>query len=207
MSIQHILAADEAILWHGRPNFIAYNLSLSFRVIAALLAAGYVYYTATTSGVCVINDKTADMDTCIATAGWIATGGLALVPLLLLYGYIIWRPVHYYITTRRVVIESGIFGTDYRSILLEKIENTHVRVSPLAKLLGIGTLYAETNQGIIADPERNKKVVDTALRCIPSPYVAYQLLQEQIAKVQNTQTSTSSTTIPTETPSSATFSL
>ena len=77
---------------------------------------------------------------------WIALGvvGLALVARFTLVPVIRWRTTHFVVTTRRVLVRSGLLTRRGLDIPLNRITGVEFRQSLFERLLGVGTLVIES---------------------------------------------------------------
>lgn len=90
------------------------------------------------------------------------------------------------ITDKRIIISSGIIGTDYNSIYFTNIKTVNVKVGLFDKIFGVGTINIDTGKvETIATKERS--VTQTAydkLEYINSPYEVYKILQSTLSNRQ-----------------------
>ncbi len=90
----------------------------------------------------------------------------------------------YLITNKRILIRSGIIGTDFNSLYFTAIKTINVQVSLLDKIFNTGTLFIDTGkiETVSLGKERNQRIqtaYDT-LKNINNPYEVYQRFQEAI---------------------------
>jgi uncharacterized membrane protein YdbT with pleckstrin-like domain len=125
------LAADETVIYEGRPSWRSilgyYILGVLAAAVAGVLAAGV--------------SKIAEDE---IKAGWvaIAAGGVLLVVLIV--GYLRRLATHYLITTRRLRIRHGILSRQVEETRVERIQDTFTRQSILERLLRVGTVDFDT---------------------------------------------------------------
>lgn len=91
---------------------------------------------------------------------------------------------HYAITNKRVIIQTGIIGRDFKSIDLDKIQNSSVDVGIIGVIFKVGNVQIFTGEmegygGRYSTTIRPKYDV---LGNVKSPYEVLRILQEQISK-------------------------
>lgn len=90
------------------------------------------------------------------------------------------------ITDKRIIISSGIIGTDYNSIYFTKIKTVNVKVGLFDRIFGVGTINIDTGKvETVANKERS--VTQTAydkLLYINKPYEVYKILQSTLSNRQ-----------------------
>lgn len=84
--------------------------------------------------------------TYVSNAGWAnflwIAAGVGVVVLLL--NWIVWRRFKYGVGAREIVIESGVFSRNRRSIPFERIQDVDIERGPLERLLGLAKVRIET---------------------------------------------------------------
>lgn len=98
---------------------------------------------------------------------WVAAGALVLV--LVVWPYARWATRSYTITTRRVIVQSGIFSRERREITHARGYTIGERRGPLQRLWGTGTLSLSNG---VEDPVR--------LADIASVRLVHEVLADQI---------------------------
>lgn len=182
-NIEHILGKDERLVWKGRPQLLRYVLQQVGAIVIILLIYGFFRLVTdnslnSTGSSCTINDRPASPEECAAFTNVIANVALSLIPIVIAGSWLLWYNTWYYVTNRRILLEGGIFGTDYHSIMFERVENTNVNVNVLDKICGTGTVNAMTTGGVDIVGNTNK------IACIEDPYALYRTIQEQVDAAQ-----------------------
>lgn len=84
--------------------------------------------------------------TYVSDAGWANFLWIAAVvgAVVLLLNWIVWRRFTYGVGAREIVIESGVFSRNRRSIPFERIQDVDIERGPLERLLGLAKVRIET---------------------------------------------------------------
>lgn len=56
-----------------------------------------------------------------------------------------WKTEEYIVTDKRIVIQSGLVGTDVQTLYYKDIKNVRLNVGLADKILGVGDIYFEVN--------------------------------------------------------------
>lgn len=97
----------------------------------------------------------------------------------------------YAITNKRVIIKSGLIGTDYKSIYFEQISQVVIDVGLIGKMFGTGNLKVDTGKtetyssggtrvGGVHHQNIKTRTMYEVLKNIDSPYDVYKLIQPSI---------------------------
>lgn len=133
-----VLVPGEQIIWSGKPKKNAYiiNKVLGMLPIALIwLAFDSVFIGAAFSG------GLGGMSLFIALFML-----LHLMPVWIWLGNALtanrsWKNTAYYVTNRRILIQTGVLSQDVQSIYYKEIENVNLRIGLLDRLLGVGDIY------------------------------------------------------------------
>lgn len=99
---------------------------------------------------------------------WIGVGNM--IRLLLSY-----ENVYFAYTDKRVIIRSGIWGIDYKSIALDSITDIEVNVNPIENSRNLGSLII--NDSYIGHGDNRRRVMNK-LYGISNPYEVYKNLKK-----------------------------
>lgn len=168
-----VLAAGEAILWHGKPkrsSFIA-TRSLTLLPIAIIWLC---------------------FDSVFLIQAFTGNGPWFLVPFMLLHlmpvwiwlGNVItarrqWQNTCYYVTNRRIIVRSGVLATNERSLFFKEICNVQVRIGLLDKLFGTGDVLLD--MGAVS---RKGHPIYAALEDLEKPHQVYHRIQKIVLDMQ-----------------------
>lgn len=94
----------------------------------------------------------------------------------------------FFLTDRRLIIRSGLIGTDYNSISFSKIRTLNVVVDLWEKIFAVGTIQIDTGKIKTVGDEKNKqtKTAYDELLYIDEPYQVYQLIQSTVSSTHKT---------------------
>lgn len=84
-----------------------------------------------------------------------------------------WENTEYYVTDKRIIIESGFIGMNYQTIYYKDIKNVYLRIGVIDKLLKVGDIYFDINQN------RTQFFLD-----LENPYELYTKLQKIVLDIQ-----------------------
>lgn len=169
--IERMLESDERILWRGTPDRLVYTIgSPSFYIFAFFWGVIDIFLitlmvTASKDGGGPPVGFVLPFFTLHLMPVWIAVFG----PL---YRFFACGKVEYLLTNKRIYIQSGLVGTDIRSLELYEVQNLAVDVGVIQKMRGVGTILLTKNaEGRSGGNAKNK------LLHIENPYEIYKLIQ------------------------------
>lgn len=178
--LENILEAGDEIIWKGCINRKALILNLII-ILFFFLIVGYFFFT---QGVLdVKNSNTGQVSKVSGSLVGLIT--VIIGPLLVLWGYFSDIVKEYALTKKRVIIKSGIIGTDFKSIYYDQIVNVEVQVGPIGKLFSVGTVKIDVGKtatystGSSRDgaPRVSTRTMYEDLKYIDKPYEVYQHFQ------------------------------
>lgn len=179
--IESILEPKEQVIWQGVINrkALTFNLIIVLIIIALisifLFRQNIINYTQ--------NDVSKEMKG--STLGLIILIAGLLITFLNFFQNIVKK---YAITKKRVIIKSGIIGTDFKSIYYNEIKSAIVDVGLIGKIFKVGTIKIDlgetemsssTNRdskGVSHTSTSSHKVYEE-LKYIEDPYEVYKYLQ------------------------------
>lgn len=131
-----ILGSGETELWHGKPQkrtFIA-KKTLTMLPIA-------VVWFCLDSGIIISSLKNGELLWFI-----IPFFTLHLMPVWIWLANVItanrcWKNTNYYITNRRIIIQSGFFAVNETSLFYKDIRNAQVKIGLINKMFGTGDIF------------------------------------------------------------------
>jgi len=169
------LAAGEAILWRGKPRrgaFIAAKslTLLPIAVIWLILDLNFIG-TAFQSG---------DM-----LYFMIPFFALHLMPVWIWLGSTLtagrrWKNTNYYVTNRRIIIQSGFFAINETSLFYKDLRNAQLRIGLLDHLFHTGNIVFDS--GVIM--HYNKQQKGPSLENLENPQEVYERIQKIILDIQ-----------------------
>ena len=93
-----------------------------------------------------------------------------------------WENTKYYVTDRRIIIQTGIIGANYETIYYKEIKNVNLRIGVIDKILGVGDIYIDT--GLVRSTKNGTQSVKSAILDIENPYEIYPKLQKIVLDIQ-----------------------
>jgi hypothetical protein len=118
--------------------------------------------------------------------------GLFLYPFLALHSFPAWGSLLYFvwlalsykntayaITTRRVILRSGVWAANFQSFDMDQISEADVTIGPIEKMIGCGTVRANAGR-------TNSKGLSVfeSMVAIDDPYAVYKLLKETAVNIK-----------------------
>ncbi len=174
-----VLVPGEQVIWSGKPKKNAYimNKVLGMLPIALIwLAFDSVFIGAAFSG---------------------GLGGMSLFIMLFMLLHLMpvwiwlanaltanrsWKNTAYYVTNRRILIQTGVLSQDVQSIYYKEIENVNLRIGLLDRLLGVGDIYFDL--GYYHTGGKTKTNYKTFLD-VENPHEVYTRVQKVVMDIQS----------------------
>jgi uncharacterized membrane protein YdbT with pleckstrin-like domain len=174
--INSVLEPQEQIVWQGMVNRRVLYFSLIISLVAVLSVSFFLF----------------SKDTIHYTSNGIAktlagsTLGMIVLVIGLLFsllGFFSKLVKNYFITNKRILIRSGLIGTDFNSIYFTQIKTANVNVGLLDKIFGVGTINIDTGKietvqsGTGANQRTSTRTAYDKLIHIAAPYEVYKYFQ------------------------------
>lgn len=93
-----------------------------------------------------------------------------------------WKNTKYYVTDRRIIIQTGMIGANYETIYYKEIKNVNLRISAIDRMLGVGDIYIDT--GLVRNTKNGTQSVKSAMLDVENPYEIYPKLQKIVLDIQ-----------------------
>lgn len=177
--ISKILNPDEKIIWQGRPQFRPFILGILLSggtVFAVLWIAviSFMMFTILTQG------PTPWFVKLFFTPFVLFGLYLLFIPL---YAWLVYKYIHYAITDKRVIFQSGLVGRDFGFIDFDKIDSATVAVDVIDKLFGknSGSLMIAANQSAFTTTAHGRASHTDAphsLAHITDPYRVFEMFKK-----------------------------
>lgn len=185
--IDGILEQKEQVVWKGTINRNVLNARLVISFILAFLVAGFLFSRET------INYTSNGMPSSIK-GPMVAIVVFALWAAGTLLWYFSGRVKEYALTKKRIIIKSGLIGTDFESVYYTEIKNILVNVGIIGKVFGVGTVKIDTGKtatysdNTVSYGKRNTnmghirtKTLYAQLEDIDNPYEVYKIIQSSLS--------------------------
>jgi len=138
-NISTILESQENIIWQGVISRKVINVYLLLFLIIIFVVSVFIF----TQNTIIINYNEQPKE----VSGFLIGTIFAVLSLgALIYWYLSSLVKEYTITTKRVVVKSGLIGTDFKSIEFDQIRNAEVNVSIVGKIFSVGTIKIDTGK-------------------------------------------------------------
>lgn len=182
-NINSILQSGENIVWQGVINrkVLVAGLIISLTIIsiigALLFSKESIHYTS--------NGQAAQVSGSVV--GMIIVGVGVSLSLFIFFQNLVKA---YAVTPKRVIIKSGLIGTDYQSVYFEQIKEVLVNVGLIGKIFGVGTVkidtgktetYSSGGSGQSGGGQIRTRTMYTSLSNIDTPYDVYKYVNDTVA--------------------------
>jgi len=134
-----VLEPQEKIVWEG---VVSRKVMIFNFIISLIIIGGLSYYFFSQN---IFNYTSGNTAKTIAgsTVGWVVLGvGLFFTVL----GFLSNLVKKYTITDKRVLMKSGLIGTDFNSIYFTQVRNANVNVGLVDKIFSVGTINIDTGK-------------------------------------------------------------
>lgn len=125
--IGKILEKNEKFEWDDKPKYSAYITSIIM---------GLIFLSIVGTAIIIFGKQ--------SQLWFIALAAICLFSLII--GQLRYNATHYAITNKRVIIQTGIIGRDFKSIDYDQIQNASVDVGLLGIMFGVGTIKIFTGE-------------------------------------------------------------
>ena len=175
------LAEGEQVLWSAKPKRSAFIINNIVRMMPValiwLLFDSFIIYVFISTG------KIKEMVLPI-----IIFFAFHLLPVCIWLRNILtaskkWKNTKYYVTDKRIIIQTGIIGASYDTIYYKDIKNVSLKIGVIDKLLKVGDIYIDTGNTTLTN-SGTKKLYMTILD-IEKPYDVYTRLQKIVLDIQS----------------------
>jgi len=86
------------------------------------------------------------------------------------------RNTRYAVTNKRLMLRSGIWGIDFKSLDYDRISNLEVNVNPLEKLFNVGSIRAYTGETVVT--RNSSRSVFNEFISIADPYEVFKQIKQ-----------------------------
>jgi len=180
LNIDNILTPGESILWKGKPKKSAFIINKSIVMLPfALLWLSF------------------DIFFIINFVFWgqfenilifiIPFFAFHLMPVWIWLANVLtanrrWKNTKYIVTDKRIIIQSGFIGTDYKTLYYKDISNVHLNIGVIDTFLKVGDIYFDTTK--TSQSNTNIAANTQAFLDIEDAYELYQKLQKVVLDIQ-----------------------
>jgi uncharacterized membrane protein YdbT with pleckstrin-like domain len=137
--IEAVLEPQEQIVWQDVIN----RKAMIFNLLMALIIVTAISFFLFSQGVINYNSGNVPKSISGSTVGWFfLAAGLFFTVLSFLSDFV----KIYTITNKRVLIKSGLIGTDFNSIYFTEVRTVNVNVGLIDKIFSVGTVNIDTGK-------------------------------------------------------------
>lgn len=180
--IEMMLEGEEQLVWSGKTNPKILKFSLSFGIIISIIVSSIFFLIPTI-------DFSSDSGAVTAVPGFLIGGVILIVGLAGTFiCYYSMKVKEFALTKKRILIKSGIIGTDFKSVYYDQIQNAIVDVGLIGKIFGTGSVKFDTGDTKMqtthskhGSSTRQVKVYHTFYQ-ISEPYKVYKHAQGSLSK-------------------------
>lgn len=170
-----MLAAGEAVLWHGKPKRSAFIASKSLTMLP--IAIIWLCVDSTLIAQIFRGDEIQFF--------LIPFTLLHLMPVWIWLGSALtasrrWKNTSYYVTNRRIIIQGGFLAVNETSLFYKDIRNAQVRIGLLDKLLHTGDIVFDNGVYINSKHQPPKPTLED----LEEPHAVYNRIQKIILDIQ-----------------------
>ena len=171
INVNDVLVDGESIIWNGKPKKSAYIINKFFMMLP--FAIIWLMFDSIFIISFIASGSFMEMLWFI-----ISFFALHLMPVWIWLSNVLtakknWENTEYYVTDKRIIIESGFIGMNYQTIYYKDIKNVYLRIGVIDKLLKVGDIYFDINQN------RTQFFLD-----LENPYELYTKLQKIVLDIQ-----------------------
>ena len=171
INVNDVLVNGESIIWSGKPKKSAYIINKFFTMLP--FAIIWLMFDSIFIISFIASGSFMEMLWFI-----ISFFALHLMPVWIWLSNVLtakknWKNTEYYVTDKRIIIESGFIGMNYQTIYYKDIKNVYLRIGVIDRLLKVGDIYFDINQN------RAQFFLD-----LENPYELYTKLQKIVLDIQ-----------------------
>lgn len=178
-NLSNILEKEEKISWQDKIN----RKVITFNTIVFWLIFGTMAIYTFSQPIINYGENNANA----VPGSWVGAGVLVLGALITIFA--LWSQLvkEYTVTNKRIIIKSGLIGTDYKSIYFTEIKTLLVDVGIVGKIFGTGTVKIDTGKIDISSSTDSKghsstksRIAYDTLNNINKPYDIYKIIQTSL---------------------------
>lgn len=171
------LVEGETLIWSAKPNRLAFSVSKFFCFLPVVLI-WIVLFLQDDIGVLEVYDNIFEFfldNFMLGFPIWLWLGNVLTINRK-------WKNTVYYVTDKRIIISSGFFNVNYKTIYYKDIKNISLKVGFLDQLFGVGDILFDL--GSYVDSGNETRRVTCSFTEINNPYEIYPKLQKIVLDIQ-----------------------
>ncbi|WP_147677486.1 PH domain-containing protein [Algibacter pacificus] len=174
--LQLILEPNEKLLWKGRPE-LKTILLFSCLLIIIFLGVSMLFFLNSNNADCIFKGLKTYNIACLQSLNMLCLGFALLAFLTPFATYVYYDITEYAITSKRILIKTGLIGANVRSIYFSQIKDSFIHVSVLDRLAGSGTILIDT--GLVKSTKREGgKIIYSRFLFLNAPLKVYGVMQD-----------------------------
>lgn len=175
-AVTAVLEPGEKIVWQG---IVSRKVIYSSLVLSVIIFGAISLFLFSKNSIDYISNGVPQ-----SISGSIVGSGILIIGILIsLLSFFTNFVKNYVITNKRVLIKSGLVGTDFNSIYFTQIRSANVNVGLLDKIFGVGNINIDTGKietvqsGTGVNEHSNTRSVYDKLVHINNPYEVYKYFE------------------------------
>lgn len=93
-----------------------------------------------------------------------------------------WQNTQYYVTNKRIIIQNGLFASNYQSIYYKDIKNVNLHVGIIDKILGVGDIRFDLGYNVMTN--KNAMNINAAFLDLENPMEVYPIVKKTVMDIQ-----------------------
>ena len=179
-SLPNPIVNGEEVIWSAKPKKRAFIINAVFGMLP--LALFWLIFDLMFIGPIVLSGAIWEN-----LSFFVIFFGFHLLPVWIWIGNIVtantkWKNTKYYVTDKRIIIQTGIIGASYQTIYYKDIKNVNLKVGLIDKMLGVGDIYIDT--GVVRHTRNGLQSVFYTLLDVENPYDIYPKVQKIVMDIQ-----------------------
>ena len=126
--ISQILEPKEKVIYDSKPRYAPYIIRAIFGTLIAVVVMGGFFWVF------------------LKSVMWVIVAGFIILILGIIISNLAYARTHYAITNKRVIVQSGIIGRDFKSIDYDRMQNVSVDVGILGVIFKVGSVKIFTGE-------------------------------------------------------------
>lgn len=180
LTVNNILMPDEKILWQGKPNKKAFIINSLFTPLT-FFAIVWLIFDGTFISLALSSNPPKEIYFIL-----IPFMALHLMPVWMWLGNFIssfkrWQNTEYAVTDKRILIKSGFWGIDFKTLYYKEIKNVSLRKGMIDSMFGVADLYFDV---INPHEYNNASNIEYVMFDIGNAYEVYMKLQKVVLDIQ-----------------------
>lgn len=145
LNLKDVILDDENIIWEGKPKKSAFIIN------KGLIMFPFAMLWLAFDSIFILGFMQAEEKPMISIVFMIGFFALHLMPVWIWLGNVLtaskrWKNTRYVVTDKRILIQSGFIGIDFKTLYYKDINNVKLSVGIIDKLLNVGDIHFICNE-------------------------------------------------------------